>query len=443
VASISEIDPVTPLAAGKASIPTASWYALAIFLCVNILNFVDRKLPFILIEPIRADLKLNDAQMGLLGGVMFTLVYAVAGLPLGRLADRWPRKPMLGAAVALWGITTTIGGLATNFAQFAASRIGLAVGEAVINPTATSMIADLFPPNRRRFALSVFLLGSTLGVMLGLTIGGLLVDRLNWRHVMFLFAIPSGVLALLIIFTLREPTRDAPDGATDAPTLPLWPSICQLLSKPAMVHIALAACLYIFATSSLYAFAPAFAIRTFALSAGQAGTLVGVIMGGAGALGTLAGGLIVDRLGTRDVRWNLRVPALSLLLAAPLFLAAWSAPSAALSMTLLAPAAFFVCMYLGPTYAAVQELAGPRMRGLAVSVLTFAMYAVGGSLGPVVTGIVSDSFKRAGTEHPLGKALAVVTVALVWSALHFWLAAKRLGSSEPDKAPLEPAQAKN
>ena len=160
-------------------------YVLAVLVVVYVLNFLDRQILSILNEHIKADLGLTDAQMGFLFGTAFAVFYALFGIPLGRLADVWVRRSLISAGLAFWSAMTALSGLSQNFAQIAAARIGVGIGEASASPAAFSLLSDWFPPRRRATVLAIYSSGIYIGAGLGLGIGGLVVDR--WDA-----AFPSG-----------------------------------------------------------------------------------------------------------------------------------------------------------------------------------------------------------------------------------------------------------
>ena len=398
-----------------------AWSTLALLLLLNVMNVVDRNLPFVLIESIRRDIPLSDTQIGLLGGVVFTLIYALVSLPAARLADRANRTRLISAAAVLWTAMTGAAGLANSFLQLAVSRVGLAVGESAIQPAATSLIADLFDRGRRT-ALSIYFVGTSLGIMVGLGLGGWVSDRYDWRTTFFIFGAGGLLVALLFAAVVREPARVSEVAAVRSPG-----SWRALFRDPVFRHLAVASAIFMFTTMSNAHFAPAFMIRRFGMSAGEAGLSFGVLMGLCGVLGTLAGGIVTDRLALRDPRLTLWAPAAAIGLAGPLFLAAWLAPRADMLLLLLVAPSFLAQMGTGPIVAAVQSAAGPQQRATAVALLSFGMYAIGGALGPVVTGMISDALRPQYGADSLRFGLSLAAALLLWCAAHLVAAARAQG----------------
>jgi MFS family permease len=203
--------------------------ALGVLVGVYVLNFVDRQILSILNEEIRRDLGLSDAQMGFLYGTAFAVFYALFGIPLGRLADVWVRRTLIALSLAVWSTMTALSGLARNFAELAAARIGVGIGEAGASPAAFSLLSDLYPPARRATVLALYSSGIYLGAGLSLMIGGQIVGRWDaafaegsapfglrgWQAAFFAVGLP-GLLLALVVARLREPVRGAMDGLSAA-----------------------------------------------------------------------------------------------------------------------------------------------------------------------------------------------------------------------------------
>ena len=183
------------------------YYALAVLVIGYVVNFVDRQILAVLLEPIRKDLLFNDFQLGLLGGLAFAVFYATLGIPIAMLADRKSRVKILAAAMAVWSVMTALCGLATNFFWLLLARIGVGVGEAGASPPSHSLISDYFPVSTRATALSIYALGIPIGSWIGTTIGGWGADNLGWRATFFLVGLPGLLVAALVALTLREPPR--------------------------------------------------------------------------------------------------------------------------------------------------------------------------------------------------------------------------------------------
>jgi MFS family permease len=354
---------------------------------VNVLNFYDRHVPGALVEPIRREFQLSDAQNGLLGSA-FIWVYALVGLPFGRLADSWSRKKLLTGAVVVWTSLTAAAGLAPSFALLLVSRMGVGVGEAGCAPTATSWLGDLFPPERRSRALALFMLAVPVGGALGFLLSGRLAQAYGWRVAMALAAAPALVLVPALLL-LREPDR----GATETcATAPASGAIGRLLRVPTLWWIIASGALLNFNLYVIATFLPALFGRVHGLSLASANSAAAAVY----LVGGVGGGLVAGTLGDTIVRGRpdgrLRCAAALGLLAAPFayFALTRSAGSPAAAAVLFALGYGALTSYYGLVYAALQDIVAPNERGTAMAVYFLGMYLVGGSYGPLLAGYLSD-----------------------------------------------------
>lgn len=394
-----------------------------VLLLVNILNFVDRQLPFILIDAIRRDLHLNDAQIGLMAGVSFAVVYSFAALPLAWAADRFSAKWVIAISLAFWSLMTAAGGVANNFGQLLLARAGVAAGEAGSTPAAHALIARLFPDQRRALVLAIFSLGVPIGGTIGLALGGWINDVAGWREAFFFVGLPGLAVAALVWFVLPNVGRDHVEKTQRTS----YPAAVKFLFKlRSFRHMAAASALFAIGSYAMNVFAPAFLMRTHEMTAAQAGLGLGLASGIGGLIGTFAGGMLADVLGRRDPRWRQWVPAIALALCAPVALGAWLAPSAAVSMVLLTLVYMLGLMYFAPTFSAAQSLAPDEIRATASAVLLFCLTIVGSSVGPYVIGQVSDHLVPQFGHLSLRYAMCLLSVTMAWSALHFFFAARAL-----------------
>ncbi len=183
-------------------------YAMSLLLGIYTINFLDRQVVNILAEPIKQDLGLADWQLGLMSGLAFALFYTVLGIPIARIAERGNRPLIIGIAVAVWSGFTALCGLAQNFVQLILFRIGVGVGEAGCTPPAHSLISDYVPKEQRSTALAFYSMGTPIGGLMGLILGGLVADAYGWRIAFLVAGVPGILFALLAIFTLPEPRKE-------------------------------------------------------------------------------------------------------------------------------------------------------------------------------------------------------------------------------------------
>ncbi len=371
----------------KFSSPAA---ALAVLTRINILNFYDRQILGALAEPIRHEFNLNDAQLGWLG-TAFIWLYALVGVPLGKIADTRPRKPLLVWAIAAWSLLTALAGVASSYSMLLASRLGFAVGEAAVAPAATSWLGDLFPPHQRARALGIFMLGVPIGGALSFFISGPLAQLYGWRFAMMTAAAPA-LVAILALLRLPEPVRGAAEPLRHDRAESR--SMLELLRIPTFVWIIASGALLNFNMYAIATFTPAFMVRTHHLSVAQAGMLSGLALGLGGLAGGLISGALGDRVNVHRKDGRLRWAALLATLGVPLAIVGILAPSVAFCVVLLGLFYSMLNTYYGLVYSSIQDVVAPKMRGSAMALYFLAMYFCGASFGPLLTGKVSDLLAR-------------------------------------------------
>jgi predicted MFS family arabinose efflux permease len=373
-------------------------YALLMLILINFLNFFDRTIPAVVLEPIRREFKLDDTMLGMLG-TSFTLVYALAGLPLGRLSDRIKRTRVLAVGVFAWSLMTAASGAAWNFASFFLIRLGVGVGEASCAPAANSMIGDMYPSQRRARALGLFMLGLPLGSLACFGLVGNLAQRYGWRVPFYVAAAPGFVIALLAL-TLREPVRGSQEAYKVDATAPLARPYRRLLAIPTLGWIILSGAAVNFAAYAFSTFLPSLMIRYHHMNVAQAGAVGAVVLGLTGLLGLIAGGWVADKLHGAFPRGRLMFGASCLLASAPLLWLGLTRQSGDVTAVtaLLSAGWMLYFMYFVTVYPSVQDVVEPRMRGTAMAVYFFFQYVLGAGFGTVVTGALSDAFARRAME---------------------------------------------
>ncbi len=399
-------------------------YALIILVIVYIFNFIDRQIVNILQEDIKADLGLNDTQLGLMTGLTFAVVYCTAGIPVARLADATSRKGVMTVALALWSGFTALCGLANSYTTLLLARMGVGLGEAGGSPPAHAMISDLYEKEKRGRALAIYSAGLYAGTLLGYYLGGWLSEAMSWRHAFMVVGIPGVIFAIITWTTVREPVRGLSGAKPSAGNVTFLQSFAKLWSLKSFPYYALATGAGTFVTYGLGNWMPSFLPRTYGvldpetlkyvgqwsmpglqamvglcqagaadcvtMSKTEIGLFYGTVSGVGGAIGTIGGGFLADKFGERDRRWFLWVPMWGKFFGAPLFIAALFAPTPELSLLLYFPAITLAAMYLGPSLAITHHLVPASMRAMSSAVLFFILNILGLGTGPTVVGIVSD-----------------------------------------------------
>lgn len=394
-------------------------------------NFVGRQILAVMIEPIKQEFGASDSAMGLISGLAFAAVYAVLGLPAGRLADRLPRTRLLAASCLLWALATMACGLAGGFLVLVLIRMAVATAEAPATPTAFSLIADLYPPHRRSFAISCFTAAPTFAALIGLAGGAWLVETHGWRTTFILIGLPGLLIAALLAVTVREPQR----GRWEINHVPAAPqgllrTALELWREPALRCLLIAGG---FCTLSGYALAmwnASFLVRSHGLSLQQAGLLAGLVGGGVAAIGTLTSGWLTDRLAQRSRLWLIGIPLLGnliggLAIAAYLLWPAgtllhWGALAVPTALLWCALACFFSVWWVAPSYTLITHLAAPDRRGTVMAMQTILSTILGVGLGPLATGMLSDLLLPAFGQESLRHALLATSATVVLPMLLLW-----------------------
>jgi MFS family permease len=363
------------------------YFSAFILFAVNILNFYDRHVPGALTEPIRKEFHLSDTQVGLLGSI-FIWLYAIVGVPLGRIADTASRKKLLAAAVVVWTALTASAALASSFAILLISRVGVGLGEAGCAPAATSWLGDLFPPDRRSRVLALFMLGVPVGGALSFFFSGPLAQAYGWRASMALAAAPA-LLLVPALLMLREPARGAtePNSASFAAD-----SVWAILRIPTLWWIIASGVLLNFNAYSIASFLPALLSRVHGLSLAASGVASGIVYIFGGVIGGMLAGVLGDSIVRRRRDGRLLIASVASLVAAPLACLAILQPAGSMFAAVIFFALTYAALtsYYGLVYSAIQDLVAPNQRGTTMAVYFLAMYLCGASFGPLLTGRLSD-----------------------------------------------------
>ena len=412
--------------------PSAAYanYVLALLSLVYVMNFIDRQILAMLIEPIKQEFGVSDTALGLLSGFAFAFLYTLAGIPIARWADRSSRTRVITLALTIWSVMTAACGLARNFIELALLRVLVGIGEAGGNPPSHSLIADYFPPHRRATALSIFAWGVYVGSAIAFLAGGYLVAHYSWRTAFMVVGAPGLLLAVVVALTVREPARGASEQRS-APQAqpPLGEVLRHLLAQRSFMFIVLGASIQSLSGYGVLTWGPTFLYRVHAMPWTEIGVWLGWIIGVAGCAGAYAGGRLADRFGARDAAWYMRLPALQSLLGVPFVLGFALLPAQRDSMLAFIPFYALGAMYVGPMFSMVQGLVPLRMRATASALLLFVVNLIGLGLGPLSVGLLNDYVFAA--EHgalAIRYSMLVIGVLGGAASLLFWQASRTLAA---------------
>jgi len=419
-----------------------AWGVLGLMVATTAFNVADRNLMNILIPPIQAEFGASDLQMGLLVGVAFAVVHNATILPVAFWADRGPRRLIIAGGLFLWSGLTALSGLAQSFGQLLVARMGVSAAESTGSAPVHSLLSDYFPVSHRATALALISMGGVGGIAIGMTVGGYIAHSWGWRPAFFVFGLPGAALALVLLAVVREPARGAADrvpGAPESPP-PERPPLRQVLGylwrRSAYLHIVVASCYHVFAGIGTTTWYPTYLHRVHGLNLAETG--VGFALAGpaASVLGGLVAGRLCDRLGRRNLRWYMWIPAVGSLAAMPFSIAfvLWPAgPSFdvaghafPVALLFLVPASFLAGSWSGPTLAMVLTIARPSMRALASALTTGTYNLVGMALGPTLVGWISDTLEPSHGVDAIRYGLLIVGLAHLLGFLHNLLAVRPL-----------------
>jgi MFS family permease len=432
-----------------------AWF-LGLMVAASAVAVIDRVTILTLSQPIKADLHMTDADFGLLQGVGLALCYALFGLPLARLADTGNRMQLVAASVGVFSLFASFCGLARNFLQLLLCRVVVGVGEAGVQPPIISAISDLYPRQRRGTALSILSANIGIGTLIGPIVAGRLAEKYSWRLMFFLIGVVGLAMAVLTLLTTREPPRGMSDEVdADPGPAPGFLAVLRLLAaKRSFWQVIFGMSVTNFAVAGIGTFVALYLTRRFDLGPAMTGVVFGTVSFISTFGGTVSGGVIVDFISKRDGRWYVWLPALGVLVAAPLYVGGFLLPNAAAALVSLTVGGIALFLYYTPTQALLQNMVEPRMRATAAFVFFVVTGLVGFSGGPALLGYISDQVAahaftagsylsacpggvaphaadqaaheacRMASVTGLKVAMSLMVGLYVWGAVHFFLAAR-------------------
>jgi predicted MFS family arabinose efflux permease len=412
------------------------WAILAFLLAVYTCQVVDRSVLIVILEPIKREFHLTDSQLGLLAGLAYGIPYSIAGIPLGMLADRINRKRLLAALLGLWSCLTVLSGMAHGFGSLLAARIGLGAAESGCQPISLSLIADYFKPEHRGTATGLLFLGSAIGLLLGLSVAGLVTSAHGWRASFFVAGSPGLLLAIAVALFVREPLRNgsAPRSLVIGPAPSLIAVLRFISRQNALLHMVGMLVLTYTTTSAFVIWLSSYFIRAHGMNIKEAGFLLAMSVGVAGGIGTIGAAWTSDRIRHagehRPAMLLAFTTCMSTLAAAGMLIV----PSTKGAIIFLMIWGLFNGAWYGPSYSFCLALVMPRMRATTAALILVISNVVGAGLGPQLVGFMSDRFAvRAGSES-LRCALLVVLILSLFAIYHCLRAA---GSVSRDLARVE------
>ncbi len=397
------------------------WYMLALLALVYVAGSIDRAVPSVIVEPLKAEFGLSDGQLGFLTGFAYSIPYALAALPAGWLIDRLDRRALLSATAAIWSLLTMAGATAQNFLTLVLARMGVGATEAPASPGSLSLIGDMFPKERRTTAISLYYAGTATGQMITFLVGGWLLLHFSWRALFLIAGVPGLILALLLFFTCREPKRGQFDEGQAKPPVSYKRALKVVIESKPLRHAILANMLSTGVSYAVLVWSISFLVRIHGLSHEYAAIIVGLSVGLMMMLGSVTTGFLTDRHARGSAGRMAQVPALGTCLAAVIGVAMCLMPNLPGTLILLALFAFFMGINTGPGYATIVTMTGSNMRGSILSIAKIASILIGNGFLAYFTGAASDLI---GGPESIRWALLLTLLFLFWASFHFIMASR-------------------
>jgi MFS family permease len=363
---------------------------LALLTLVSAFSYFDRGIFSAVLQSIKLELHVSDTVIGLVAGLVFVLFYTIAGVPIAYLADRYNRRNIVVIGLTLWSVFTSLNGFVSNIWQLGTLRFLMGAGEASSGAPSIAMVSDLYPREKRPFVISVLWSSSTVGTALALALGGWINQHYGWRMAFIVAGIPGILLALLLLFTTKDPVRGAADKVKNTlDVIPFRETVRFLFQSKTYIYVVLGCAMVSTFVMGHLIWSFPFMIRVHHFSPAQAGSGLGaarIISIG----GYLLGGYLSARLSRIDARWLLWIPALAIFLSVPasaIFLLTdikWLILASYAAMT------FFFGMHFGPVYATCQAVSKIRMRSVSIAVFSLCINLFGYFVGPLVVGYMND-----------------------------------------------------
>lgn len=416
-------------------ITAATWYCLFVLMLGYVVNYLDRGILVILIEQIKDDLHISDTMIGLMTGPAFVFVYALAGIPLARLADRTSRRNVICVSMVVWSAMTALGGAAQNGIQLLLARTAVGLGEAGGYSPSQAYVADLFPRGRRAQALAILMIGSPIGTFVGLAAGGMIGRHYGWRTALFAAGIPGIFLALLIFFTLKHGNLGVSHASA---SIAKRRQIAKLLLKRRSILFALAgsAC-YSIVLSSFQIWGVALISRVHHLDMATIGLLLGTANMVAAVSGGITGGWLISKFGRDDIRWNAVVPAFASLTALPCYLVYIHATSIPFAMTGALLGLFFQTAALGSIISIFQVIATPSVRAFMAS-FHVLITSLGLGTGPLLIGLLNDHWHGTLGTGAIQSSMTIAACFLLPASFLLWSASRTIRRDAEAMEALEP-----
>lgn len=424
--------PQNSLSAGRTRL---TMFLLAI---IYVFSYIDRNLIAIVLEPIKQEFDVSDTVMGAVSGLAFAVLYSAFSFPLSRMADSGTnRRNIIAVCCGLWSIATVASGLVTQFWQFVIARMTVAIGEAGGTAPSISMVSDLYPPEKRSFAISLYMIGPNVGLLAAMALGGWIAQEHGWRSVFIFFGAPGLLFALMLYFLGKDPGLGVYDTKAESkaraqPKVKFFSGLSEIIKIKGFLLICMGTAVAGMVGYGYAIWAPTFMVRNFDMPLSQAGLTFGIASGVFATFGTIFSGFYCDKLSRKDSRWQLRMPVLGILISIPFGFAFILWPADALwqigslkvphAVMFAAGFSFFNSWWPTLAYAAISHLVSSHQRATSVAVLGLFLTFFGAGIGPLLAGTLSDIFSTGNDGEGLLSALLIMLSLLIFSAAFYYKA---------------------
>lgn len=402
------------------------WYLLGILVVLNLSNFVNRHLPFFLLEPIRLEMGLSDAQIGALLGVTFTICYCLFAFPIAWLADNWNRARVVAAAASLWGLSSALCGMANSAFLLGVARLGVGIGQSGFIPAANSLLIDYFPKHQHNRATSILSAAWPLATIVAGIGGTALAAVAGWRVALIAFGLPTVLVAILLLVTIRSRhvSRATPpiNDENPASALSTFAQLKALMGIPTFIYLSLASAITAFSGVAQHSWNPTFYVRSHGLDLVEVGVTLGLVAGIGGLIGILGAGFVIDHLVKRGLKWAMMVPAVALLFQFPFTFCVYWVDSTIWSLVLVAVPSTLTAIFLAPCLAVIPGLVDSKIRSMATAIYLIIVNIGGLGLAPFMTGMISEFFADWAGQESLRYALLCLILFVLPASWCFYKA---------------------
>jgi len=397
-------------------------YALLLLTAVFALGLLDRVIFNVLLDPIRQEFHLSDSEIGLLSGFGFVIFYSGMTFPIAQLADRKNRKIIIVSGITLWSAMTAFSGFSANILQLTLARIMVGFGESMGTAPAHSLLSDFFPKEKRSKAFSIYSGGLHLGMLLGYLIAGVIGELLGWRYAFLIAGIPGLILALIIRFTMKEPSR----GNSEYRYKPKEnkystnKALKDIFACKSYRIILVATTMGAYVIYSMSTWEATFLRRIYDFDGRQIGLIVGLVKGLCGLTGAILGAFFANKFGKKSDKHMMRIPAIATFLCAIASILFLFSVNATMAIVGLGTMTFFLAFHIGISWSFAQSVTKVEVRTLAAAVLTICCNLIGHGFGSLIPGFINDLLSESYGIDAIRYSLLSASAIALLSGMLYW-----------------------